>query len=208
MSSDPDYLIIAENVHFSWSDKPLISTLNLKVRRGDFITISGSNGAGKTTILKLLIGLIKPSSGRIIRNTASGYFGYIPQGSIHTDLPFTALEIMKLNHENITPPVSLLRKFSLEGLENRLYRNLSGGEKQKVNIVRCLMQNPEIIFLDEPDTYLDTDSANELVSIMEILNSEGTALIMAAHSSKFRDSNGSCEKMNYMLDNKTLVRMR
>lgn len=180
----------------------VLKGINLEVSKGEILSIMGDSGAGKSTLLHLLGGLDKPDSGEILFNEQiaiekgtekqldkfrSKSIGFIFQ--FHYLLPeFTSLE-------NVLIPALITRKESRKkaielleevGLANRMGHkpnNLSGGEQQRVAIVRALINEPDLILADEPIGNLDFQTGNEVYSLLARLTKEnGKTLIMATHS--------------------------
>lgn len=186
-------MVALHSVTFGYTSHPILKDISLHVREGQFVTIVGHNGSGKTTLLKLILGLIKPNSGSVSvdgkslsAGTKRASIGYINQGSIHTRLPISVAEVVKIGlaadsrETDISESLALL---GIEDLEGMQYRHLSGGQKQKVNIVRCLVGRPKLLLLDEPDAFLDQKSEIEFMEILKNLNSvRGITIIMVSHN--------------------------
>jgi len=176
--------------------------VSLDINRGDFLCITGRNGSGKSTLLHQLGLLDLPSSGEIYLNgqeVASmserersnlrlAYLGYIFQE--YALVPeLTALENVMLpsmmqNSMKIskTKAQELLKKVGLEGKSNHLPKQCSGGEQQKIAIARALVNDPQILFADEPTASLDSVVSKEILSIFKKLNKEdGHTVIMITH---------------------------
>ena len=206
-------MIVINNISFSYGLNKILENINLTISKNDFISIIGHNGSGKTTLIKLILGLLKPSSGKIIingKNNKNNYhsIGYINQGSINTKLPITVNEVINIGKMNNNYKYTVKKNIEILGIEklkNRLYKTLSGGQKQKVNIARCLMQGSSIILLDEPDSFLDTNSQIEIMEILKNINRENNiTILMISHNLDFvkRYSNKI-----FLLENKFLNRI-
>jgi zinc transport system ATP-binding protein len=179
------------NVSFGYGSHRLLAEVDLEIQNGHVIAILGHNGSGKTTLLKLLLGLLKPKQGSIAFYHGNHVIpppimGYINQGVLYTRLPITVREVLNLsitsNQPFITKADPLLERLRISSLYDCLYNELSGGQKQKVNLARCLFQQPEMILLDEPDAFLDIESQHELTKLLSALNREtGTAMIVVTH---------------------------
>jgi len=167
------------------------------MHENDFTSIIGHNGSGKTTLIKIIMGFLKYRKGKIFINgidsasqefrKANKSFGYISQGSIATILPVTVKEIIGIagignKHFDKKLYDNVLSTFGIKKLENELYRTLSGGQKQKVNIARCVAQEAEIIILDEPDAFLDPKSQHEIMELIKEVNlSKKISIVMISH---------------------------
>lgn len=199
----------------------ILLQINLQITKGEKVAIMGRSGSGKTTLLQLLGGLDSPTSGSVylcgenlnnISDQAKAFLrnhkiGFIYQ--LHHLLPeFSVLEnvCMPLLIQNM--PLKIAKNFALPllqevGLSHRLHftpNRLSGGERQRVAIARALINNPACIFADEPTGNLDSESAIEVIGLINKLNkNHNTAIIMVTHDANltkefdrvFRLENGS-----------------
>jgi len=170
-------MIQINNLYFSYNKLPLyvLSNLNLIINKGDYISILGENGSGKSTLIRLILKILKPSSGDITINTNK--IGYVPQkiDSFNSQFPITVSEVLNSHRKaikikNTSCIQKSLEKVGMENYKNSLIGNLSGGQQQKVFIARALMGNPELIVLDEPSTGIDVQSQKEIYSIIKKLN--------------------------------------
>lgn len=196
------------NICVKRTGKIILNIENLQIKAGDFIGIIGTNGAGKTTFLKLCCGLIKPNSGTIeldgkdyahlsmwSKSNLRKQIGYIPQqAEYNPDLPFTLREIVAMGRTSIKPLMQRLHKEDYEivddwidklGLSdnrNQTFRSLSGGEQQKALIARAMAQNPRILMLDEPCSNLDFNWKYQITDIIEQLyNDMNITVLMISH---------------------------
>ena len=175
-----------------------IDGLNLEVAAGGRLMILGENGTGKTTLLRLICGIYKPDSGCILidgkplSQLAKYTIGYIPQLSElqeEQDFDLTAEEVVGLGLPAKTPRESrrelvaqAMRRTGCENLAGRKFSVLSGGEKQKVSLARCLAQKAKLLLLDEPTANLDKDNRRMVVDILHSLSiSEIPTIIMVTH---------------------------
>lgn len=170
--------------------------INLTILEGDFLGIIGPNGGGKTTLLKTILGLIKPSSGRITYGDSSTpnkpSFGYVPQFSrFDKNFPITVTEVVltgrltgKLGpfHRYLQADSEkvrlLLEELEIADLHKRQIGQLSGGQLQRVLIARALATEPEILLLDEPTASLDTHYKTELYALLKKLNQKITIVLI------------------------------
>jgi len=181
---------------------PVLDSIDLSVKAGDRIIIAGKNGAGKTTLLKTILGLIPHQSGEVrVLGLSLGsrewlrqrrLLGYVDQDRLQVDLPISAFEVSEIGACLHTPNArrrrevveQAMRLTGCEHLGHRLYEQLSGGERQKVSLARCLSQHARILILDEPTSSLDPASRRELMQLLKRLNEElRITILMATHDS-------------------------
>ncbi len=195
--------IRVENVSFAYNNQPVLDGIDLQVRRGEFIAIVGPNGGGKTTLLKLMLGLLKPGRGRIsvmgvAPSRAHRYIGYVPQyGVKYEDFPVRVREVVlmgSLSASSMLPfwpkqqklkAAEMLDKMEIGDLANQRYGDLSGGQKQRTLIARALMTEPEILFLDEPTASVDMRME---LGIFKLLKEIGKTIVLVTHDIGFVSS--------------------
>ena len=166
----------------------LLKDINLDIPKGIYLSVVGENGSCKTTLIKLILGLIKPVSGTI--NVDTDAIAYVPQrvDNFNGDFPISVFEILKTHakalHLNVNSSVNdVLEKVNMGSFRNNLIGNLSGGQQQRIFIARALMGNPDLIILDEPSTGVDSKNQKEIYSLLEkINNSYGTTIISIEHN--------------------------
>ena len=175
----------------------VLTNISLEIYEGDFIGIIGPNGGGKSTFIKLLLGILEPTNGNIKLFENSKYqIGYVPQQASNIDIAFPATvdEIIKTAFANknslfktITKEEklnisSLMDLFEISNLKSKLITELSGGQKQRVMIVRALANNPKLLILDEPDIGLDKKSQKQFInSLKEINEKNRTTILFITH---------------------------
>lgn len=170
-------MIEITNLYFSYNKRNpyIIENINLKINKGDYISILGQNGSGKSTLIKLILGFLQPLEGKITLNTNN--IGYVPQkfDNFNGDFPITVEEVLNCHRKVLKLKDKSLINKSLEKVnmlpyKNNLIGNLSGGQRQKIFIARALMGNPKLLILDEPSTGIDLDSQKEIYKLINHLN--------------------------------------
>ena len=178
-------MIEIKNLCFSYTNKVpyILNDINLTLTNGMYLSIVGENGSCKTTLIKLILGLLKPTSGSIEVDSSS--IGYVPQrlDSFNSQFPITVKEVLASHNktlQNSSASIdSVLKNVNMLDFKNRLLGTLSGGQQQRVLISRALMGNPEIIILDEPSTGVDENNQKEIYNILRKLNREDKKTIIS-----------------------------
>lgn len=198
---DKGYPINLHDLSIGYEKKIIYTFDKLNIDGGDALIIEGDNGIGKTTLIKTLLREIDPIKGNIlidnkpIDKLESKSIGYIKQEKENQDFPINVREVVsmglssKLNktEKNYLIDTSL-RKCKVFDLINRNYYSLSGGEKQKVSLARCLCQKAKILILDEPTSYLDKESKSQLITLLKALRlSEMPTIILITHDKELKD---------------------
>ncbi|HET9965117.1 MAG TPA: ATP-binding cassette domain-containing protein [Rubrobacter sp.] len=194
------FAVSCERVSFSYpgSGRPALSGVSLDLRQGEYVGVVGPNGGGKSTLVRLLNGLLKPDSGRVLvsgRDPATEPFevrkhlGVLFQNPenglvapfVEDDVAF-GLENLGVPREEMRERVArAIRTVGLEGFERREPHTLSGGEKQRVALAGLLVAEPEILVLDEPTSMLDSAGRMEVLEYLHALQSEKTVLHVTHH---------------------------
>jgi zinc transport system ATP-binding protein len=173
--------IEVKNISFFYETHEVLSNVSFVVKRGEYLGIIGPNGGGKTTLLKIILGILKPSSGEVVLR---GKCGYVPQKAAQdiTGFPATAKEVVS-SGKNVTPEEAekAMKLTGVEEYKNNLVSQLSGGERQKVFIAHSLALNPEVLILDEPSAGVDIASQERFYSFLEKLNKKGITVIFVSH---------------------------
>jgi zinc transport system ATP-binding protein len=193
-----DNIIEIQNLNFSYHSQPVLRDVNLSVNHGDFVAMIGPNGGGKTTLLKLMLGLLYADSGdvRIFNKPpqdVSYRIGYVPQDvHINKNFPISALDVVLMGRlkpgrgwSRHSPQDRLAALNALDQVEMKKYCDhrigeLSGGQKQRVFVARALVTEPELLFLDEPTASIDTKGQNEFYALLKELN-ETITIIVVSH---------------------------
>ncbi len=196
--------LIAKNISKNYGDLQILQNLNLIVNEREFLAITGASGSGKTTLLSILASLDKPTSGEVLfnnlnlhklnnielSNIRNSSFGFVFQSanmimhlnvSENISLPLTYSKNI-LNNREINKRVNLLLdRVGLSGYENKKVNNLSGGEQQRVALARALINEPTIIFADEPTGNLDLNNTKIILNMLKELSNQGKIVIIVTH---------------------------
>jgi len=187
-----------ESVWFAYDSAPVLEDVSLCVEQLDFLSIIGPNGGGKTTLLKLLLGLIKPNQGNIQVLGASPehsryQVGYVPQYNTNIDprFPFTVWDIVLMGRLGRNPlgkkysvkdqeiAAGALEQVNLYELRNRQIGKISGGQQQRALIARALAVQPQLLLLDEPSASVDSKIKKYLYELLSKLNEHITIVIVS-----------------------------
>jgi zinc transport system ATP-binding protein len=175
--------------------------MTFSLKSGDFLAIIGNNGSGKSTLIKCLLGVNKVPPGRIYLDDVDitefktfKKIGYVPQkfDDFNYEFPITVNEILqasKFSHFTEDQKLELLDKIGILELQNENINNLSGGQLQRVFIVRALMNDPKLLILDEPTVGVDRENVENFYKTVNELNKEGITIILITHN--LRESNGN-----------------
>ena len=207
--------IECENLALGYEGKAVVSGLNFKVNKGDYLCVLGENGAGKSTLIKTLLGLIKPLNGEVIANVQGKNHkgvGYLPQQTqAQKDFPASVWEVVLsgvLNNDHRCPFYNKkdkaeaeknMEKLNILDLKKRCYRELSGGQQQRVAIARAIVNSPEIILADEPTGALDQETGREVMEIFSKLNQQGKTIIIVTHDPNIA---AKCNRIIKIVDGK------
>jgi iron complex transport system ATP-binding protein len=193
----------AEALVFAYDGRPVLDGVNLRVGAGELVGVIGPNGCGKTTLVRLLSGVLAPHRG-VVRLTGrpladhrrreiARRLAVLPQDA-HVEGAFTALEVVLMGRAPHLPPLALpraadvtraramLARLGVAALEGRPLERLSGGERQRVLLARALVQEPEVLLLDEPTTHLDLRHQAGIYDVVDAIRRErGTAVVSVLH---------------------------
>jgi putative ABC transport system ATP-binding protein len=180
-----------------------IKEVNFRINTGEFVSIMGESGAGKSTILSIMGAMNAPSSGKLVVDDIDIYdlgkeqradfrreflgfifqsFHLIPYLTVleNVMLPLTTVKISRKEKSRMAGDA--LKWVGLEDKRGRLPSQISGGEKERVAIARAIVNDPPILLADEPTGNLDTKTSGEIMALLKRLNTEGTTVIMVTHS--------------------------
>jgi zinc transport system ATP-binding protein len=191
-------IVEIHDLSFEYSGQEVLRDINLTIHRGDFVSVIGPNGGGKTTLVKLILGLISPTRGTVLIDgqppgAHSTVVGYVPQHINHNlNFPASVMDVVLMGKYN--PGRRMFfgnkrqdRREALEALDRlgmaahsrRKITALSGGQRQRVLIARALVTNPELLVLDEPTASLDTKGQTDFFNLLKELNADLTILVVS-----------------------------
>jgi len=191
-------VIEIKNLSFAYENHTILEDINLTVEDKDFLAIVGPNGGGKSTLLKLILGIIPIQKGEIKtfgekpqKNLSK--IGYVPQNTnINIDFPIKVIEVVLMGHigtkrplfgyakEEIMCAMGSLAKVGMQDFAQKKIGELSGGQRQRVMIARALCANPQILILDEPTASIDIDGQKKIYDLLKVLN-ESITIIVVSH---------------------------
>ncbi|CAA6815551.1 MAG: Zinc ABC transporter, ATP-binding protein ZnuC [uncultured Sulfurovum sp.] len=190
-------IIEIKNLSFSYDKQVILENINLSVKENDFLAIIGPNGGGKSTLLKLILGINAVKNGSILtfgelpkKNLA--HVGYVPQNTnVNTDFPIKVIEVVLMGHIGTKRPLfgyaneekmcamGALAQVGMEKFANEKIGSLSGGQRQRVMIARALCAHPKILILDEPTASVDIEGQKQIYKLLESLNSYITMIVVS-----------------------------
>lgn len=175
-------LITVSQLSVRFNDRTAVDQVSLRICRGDILTIIGPNGAGKTTLIKALLGLQKPTSGRVLRQPGL-VIGYVPQNlHMETTLPLSVRRFMALSGQPAPVCDQALARTGIGHLRRSSIHHLSGGEKQRLLLARALVRRPDLLVLDEPAQGVDINGQAALYNLIRELRDElNCGVIMISH---------------------------
>lgn len=197
-------LIQTEDLNYTISSNEILKNISISINKGEYCAIIGPNGGGKSTLVKMFLNLLIPTSGHIRINGQDindfkkfNIFGYVPQKvtQIDTKFPATVYEIVKLGRTKFRNGIfkflsredkekidESLKIMNIDHLKDRLIGDLSGGQRQRVMIAKALASEPEILILDEPNTGVDVESQKLFYSLLRDLNkNHNITIIFVTH---------------------------
>jgi len=187
-----------QNINFSYHSQKVLDDINLKVYKNDFLAIIGPNGGGKSTLLKLILGLEKYKKGsikiydeKISKNISK--IGYVPQNTnINTNFPIKVLDVVMMGHihekksffghkeDEKKCALGALTQVGMQDYASNKIGSLSGGQRQRVMIARALCANPKILILDEPTASIDVEGQKQIYELLQMLN-KSISIIVVSH---------------------------
>ena len=189
--------IICRDLAIGYEGKTVVQNINLSVKKGDYLCVIGENGAGKSTFMKTLLGLLPPVSGKIefYDGLKKNEIGYLPQQTeVQKDFPASVREIVLsgcqgrcglrpfYNTQEKKMAEDAMERMQITDLARRCYRELSGGQQQRVLLARALCATQKMLLVDEPVSGLDPKATAQMYELLEELNEiDGITIIMISH---------------------------
>jgi len=190
-------VIDVAHVSFAYEKDLVLDNISLTVEKEDFLAIIGPNGGGKSTFLKLMLGILKPNKGTIrvlgkepSKNLSS--IGYVPQNTnVNTDFPIKVIEVVMMGHvgskrplfgyakEEIACAMGALAQVGMEAYADHKIGSLSGGQRQRVMIARALCAHPSILILDEPTASIDVAGQRDIYELLKALSRSVTIIVVS-----------------------------
>lgn len=199
-------MVKIEQIAKSFKDTKVLNNISFEIKKGDFIAIMGPSGSGKSTLLYSVSGMDSISEGSImfegvnirelqereLSNFRLTKMGFVFQNaqmlknlSIYDNIILPGLVAKKESPEQIKKRASkLMERTGIEGIENRDINEVSGGQLQRASICRAMINNPEILFLDEPTGALNSEATDQVLEILEDLNREGMTIMTVTHDQR------------------------
>jgi len=191
-------VVACEKVSFSYNGEPVLQDITFAIEPLDYVSVVGPNGGGKTTLLRLILGLLKPSHGTIRvfgrpPDQVRPMLGYVPQHFLFDPkFPVRVIDVVlmgrlsglsrlgRYRRSDRDGALNALREVEMDGFHQRHISELSGGQRQRVLIARALACEPRLLLLDEPTAHVDTAAQKEVMRILQQLNNRMT-VIMSTH---------------------------
>ena len=196
-SKDSPTILRLKNICFKYENNFVLKNIDFAVNKGDFIALIGPNGGGKTTLAKILLGLLKPSSGEIIypnvtlfnKNSLIGYTSQ--ESNINKDFPIQAFDIVlmgflqaktlgyKITKTDKLEARKIMEILNIWHIKDKKIANLSGGQRQRVMIARALCGNPKLLIFDEPTANIDMPTQKEIYQLLKQINANHTIILIS-----------------------------
>ena len=187
-------IVELKNISAAYEGTTVLHDVNFTIRDKDFVGIIGPNGGGKTTLLKVILGLLKPTAGEVVYHGAKqALFGYLPQNSrFDARFPISTREVVlsgllsekgifrRYTRQDKAKADELLATYGMGDFRERPIGELSGGQMHRVFLCRAIISSPRVLILDEPSTYVDSKFEQEFYSLLNDLNHR-MSIVMVSH---------------------------
>ncbi len=193
-------LLEIDHITSGYENAQVLQDVSVKISSGQFVAVVGPNGGGKTTLLRTILGAIRPTMGKValrgqpITEGSLGRIGFVPQlETIDWNFPITVEEVIlmglyrknhwlrRVSREDRARLHEMMERLNLAGLGKRHIRELSGGQQQAAFLGRALLGEPDLILLDEPAAGLDIRSRDDVIHFLHEINHQGVAIILTTH---------------------------
>ncbi|MCX2716692.1 ABC transporter ATP-binding protein [Helicobacter sp. MIT 21-1697] len=185
-------LVDIKELYFAYGEHNVLENVSFKLQEKDFWAIIGPNGGGKTTFIKLILGLLKPQSGKIqfAHNMSIKHIGYVPQIThFNMDFPICVYDVVAMGlfqpkiwgfkPKKIQDIADIMEKLHIAHLAKKPLHSLSGGERQKVLIARAIVNKPQLLILDEPTANVDVKAQEDIYQLLATLNKSLSILVIS-----------------------------
>jgi len=174
-------IVEVTSLYFEYGHELILEDVNLTVDEKDFFALIGPNGGGKSTLLKLLLGIYKPKKGSI--DIVTQKTAYVPQDTnININFPIQAIDVVMmgdLKNKSKTDALHVLEEVGMQAYAHAKIGSLSGGERQRVMIARALFSKPELLLLDEPTSNIDPSGQKQIYELLKRLNETMTIVVVS-----------------------------
>lgn len=192
MTTSPDTVIVAKDLRKKYDDITAVNGISFEVRRGEVFGMLGPNGAGKTTTIEILEGMCDADSGDAIinginvkedANAVKAIIGVqLQQNAFFDNLKLAEIvDLYARLYLTKVDPVEILSRVGLEHRKSSKYAELSGGQKQRLSIAVALVNDPAVLFLDEPTTGLDPQARRKLWALVKKIQTDGSTIMLTTH---------------------------
>lgn len=180
-------LAFIKNISLNLNNQQILKNINLELKRGEITTLIGPNGGGKTSIARILVGILKANSGQVFLQK-NIRIGYLPQKlEIEKTIPLRVIDFLNLSA--CTSPAALsseqleiIKRLGIEKILEKSIHQISGGQLQKVLLIQALSNNPDLLVLDEPTGNMDITAQTEFYQIIEeVRNQKHCAILLISH---------------------------
>ncbi len=202
-------MIKAKNITHFYGKEKVLDNISLDIGKGEFVCLTGESGSGKSTLLSVLSSLLQPTSGSIelegktlnsiknIDDFRRENIGFVFQ--FHYLINYLNIKEnieLALIEKNETEVLGMMRFLGIENLADKYPNEISGGQKQRAAIARALVNNPKIIFADEPTGNLDSKNSQKVFELFKSLSAEGTTVVIATHDKKLAELSDRIYEVN------------